>query len=99
MLSKTRVASFARSVGVSAVLLLAAAAPAFADVEGSLSNVKSKLLTTIFPVLAVMGFARAGLSFYTGSPEAKQHLFYAIVGTVVGLAAQATVDLFSSMVH
>ena len=80
-------------------LFLLQIAPAFADVEGSLSNVKSKLLTSIFPILAVMGFARAGLSFYTGSPEAKTHLFYAIVGTVIGFAAQATVDLFSSIVH
>lgn len=81
------------------LLFLFSVTPALADVEGSLSAVKSRLLTTIFPILAVMGFARAGLSFYTGSPEAKTHLFYAIVGTVIGFAAQAAVDFFSSIVH
>lgn len=84
------------------VLLLAGLlVPIWADasVESSLNGLKSQLLGTILPVFAALGMGFAGFGFFTGNPNAKQNLVYAVSGTAVLFGAQSIVDLIQRIVH
>jgi hypothetical protein len=70
-----------------------------ASVESSLLGLKNVLLNSILPVFAVMGLGFAGFSFFTGNPNAKQHLIYAITGSVICFGAQSIVDLLQRVVR
>ena len=72
---------------------------AFAGLETSLMSIKSKLTGVILPLLSVIGIAIAGISFFTGNPQAKQHISYAIVGCMIGFGAQGIVDFISQTVR
>jgi len=72
---------------------------AHADLVGSLNSVKLQLTGVILPLLSVIGIAIAAISFFTGNPNSKQHIFYAILGCIFGFGAQAIVDFISSAVH
>lgn len=72
---------------------------AFASVESSLLGLKSVLIGSILPVFAVMGLGFAAFSFFTGNPNAKNHLTYAIIGSVILFGAQSIVDLISRVVQ
>ena len=72
---------------------------AHASVESSLQGLKSVLLGSILPVCAVMGLAFAGFSFITGNPNAKNHLVYALTGSVILFGAQSIVDLIERVVR
>ena len=71
----------------------------FADVEGSLNNIKTMIFRRLLPIVAVLGIGFAGFSLITGNPNAKIHLVSAIVGSVIAFGAQAIVDLVSSLVR
>lgn len=58
-----------------------------------------KLTGVILPVLSVIGIGLAAVSFFTGNPAAKQHIFYAVIGAVIGFGAQAIVDFIAQTVH
>lgn len=92
-----RVTRSARYLVLLAVVLVPAIC--FADVEGSLINIKSKLTRVILPLISVIGLGIASISFFTGNPQAKQHIVYAILGCCFGFGAQQIVDLISSMVR
>ena len=81
----------ALAAAVAAVLLPAMAQ---ASLESSLDGMRSKLTGTILPVLSVIGIALAGVSFFTGNPQAKQHVFYAVLGAMIGF-----VDFIAQTVH
>src|SRR5688500_7525667 len=70
-----------------------------ASVESSLLGLKNVLLNSILPVFAVIGLGFAGFSFFTGNPNAKQHLMYAITGSVICFGAQSIVDLLQRVVR
>lgn len=70
-----------------------------ASVESSLLGLKSVLLGTILPVFAAMGLGFAAFSFFTGNPNSKQHLYYALVGSAVLFGAQSIVDLIQRIVR
>lgn len=72
---------------------------AFAGIESSLMGIKNKLTGVILPLLSVIGIAIAGISFFTGNQNAKQHIFYAIIGCVIGFGAQGIVDFISQTVR
>ena len=72
---------------------------AHASLESSLLGIKSKLTGVILPVLSVIGIAIAAISFFTGNPNAKQHIVYAVLGCVFGFGAQAIVDFISQTVR
>ncbi len=72
---------------------------AHASVESSLLGLKTVLLGSILPVLAVIGLGFAGFSFFTGNPNAKQHLMYALIGCAVIFGAQAIVDMMARIVR
>lgn len=71
----------------------------FADVEGSLRNMRQQLTGVILPVLSVIGLGIASVSFFTGNPQAKQHIVYAILGCCFGFGAQQIADFIASMVR
>lgn len=72
---------------------------AFAGLETSLIGIKSKLTGVILPLLSVIGIAIAAISFFTGNPNAKQHIIYAVLGCIFGFGAQAIVDFISQTVR
>lgn len=72
---------------------------AYAGLESSLMGIKSKLTGVILPLLSVIGIALAGTSFFTGNPNAKQHIAYAIIGCIIGFGAQGIVDFIAQTVR
>lgn len=70
-----------------------------ASLETSLDGIKTKLTGVILPLLSVIGIAIAGTSFFTGNPNAKQHIAYAIIGSMIGFGAQSIVDLIAQTVR
>ena len=72
---------------------------AHASLEGSLEGIKYKLTGVILPLLSVIGLALSALSFFTGNPNAKQHIAYAILGCIFGFGAQAIVDFIAQTVR
>lgn len=72
---------------------------AHADLVSSLNGVKLKLTGVILPLLSVIGIAIAAISFFTGNPQSKQHIFFAILGCIFGFGAQAIVDFIAQTVH
>lgn len=82
-----------------AIAMYLAPALAHAGLESSLVNVKTKLTGVILPVLSVIGICIAAISFFTGNPNAKQYIVYAILGCAFGFGAQAIVDFISQTVR
>lgn len=72
---------------------------AHASLESSLAGIKTKLTGVILPLLSVIGIAIAAISFFTGNPNAKQHIVYAVLGCIFGFGAQAIVDFISQTVR
>lgn len=72
---------------------------ALASLESSLVGIKTRLTGEILPLLSVIGLGFAAVSFFTGHPSAKTHIFYAILGSIFGFGAQAIVDFISQTVN
>ena len=70
-----------------------------ASVESSLAAIQSTLISTILPLVAMVGLVLAGLSFAMGNPNARNHLVLAIVGAVVGFGAPSIVAFIRGLVH
>lgn len=83
------------------VLLIGITVPdlAYADLVSSLNGIKMKLTGIILPLLSVIGIAIAAVSFFTGNPNAKQHIVYAVLGCIFGFGAQAIVDFIAQTVR
>lgn len=71
----------------------------YCSVESTLSTIQARLISTILPLAAILGLVVAGLSFVAGSPNARQHLWLAIVGAVVGFAAPSIIAFIRGMVQ
>ena len=85
------------SIAISLTLL--SASVAHASVESSLIGLKSVLLGSVLPICAVLGLGFAAFSFFTGNINAKQHLIYAVTGSVILFGAQSIVDLIERVVR
>ena len=96
-MKKEHIVSLSMIVAVGVVALCPGLA--FAGLESSLTGIKTKLTGVILPLLSVIGIAIAAISFFTGNPQAKQHIFYAIIGCIIGFGAQAIVDFISQTVR
>lgn len=89
-----------RGVGLVALCAIALMPlAAHASVESSLIGLKTTLLSGLLPILAVMALGFAAFQFFTGNPNAKQYLIYAVVGSVILFGAQSIVDLLSRVVR
>ena len=73
--------------------------PAWASLESSLEGIRSSLLRTILPLLAVIGMGLAAISFFLGSPKAKEHFYLALIGAFIAFGGQALVDWLSTIVN
>jgi type IV secretory pathway VirB2 component (pilin) len=82
-----------------ALVVMFAPDVAQASLESSLSGIRTKLTGVILPVLSVIGIAMASVSFFTGNPQAKQHIFYAVIGAILGFGAQSIVDFIAQTVR
>lgn len=71
----------------------------FCSVETTLDAMQAKLINKILPAVAILGLVFAAFSFFTGSPNARSHLWLAIIGAVVGFGAPSIVNFVQSMVH
>lgn len=87
------------SFAIFLMLTIAMPLAAHASVESSLMAVQDRLVGTILPLAAVLGFVFAGFSYITGSPSARTHLVLAIIGAVVGFGASSIVNLIQSLIH
>ena len=67
-----------------------------ANVESSLLGIQTKLTRVILPMIAI---AWAAFSLMSGNERAKTHMWYAILGSIVGFGAGAIVDFISQAVH
>lgn len=90
---------FAYSMAVVAAVGILMPEISHASLESSLIGIKSKLTGVILPLLSVIGIAIAGISFFTGNPNAKQHIAYAIIGCIIGFGAQGIVDFIAQTVR
>ncbi len=72
---------------------------AYCDVEGTLHDIQGKLVSTILPLCAVLGLCFSAFSFFTGNPNARNHLFMAIIGMVVGFGAESIMRFVQNLVH
>ena len=79
-------------------LVMLAPAVGFASVESTLMAIQNKLVGTIMPLAAIIGLVIAGISLATGNPNAKNHMWFAIIGAVVGFGAQSIVAFIRGMV-
>ena len=86
-------------ISLFAIALIFASPLAHASVQSSLQGLQDVLLGSILPIFAVLGLAFAAFSFITGNPDAKRHLTYAVVGSVILFGAQSIVDLISRVVR
>ncbi len=71
----------------------------FCSVEGTLTQIQSKLIGVILPAAAIFGLVFAGLSFVAGNPGARAHLMLAIVGAIIGFGAPSIVTFIQQMVR
>lgn len=72
---------------------------AFASIESSLLGLKTVLLGSILPIFAVLALGFAAFSFFTGNPNAKQHLVMAVWGAIILFGAQSIVDMLQRVVR
>lgn len=86
-------------IGVLGLAMILAPDFAHAGLEDSLFGIKAKLTGVILPLLSVIGIAIGAISFFTGNPNAKQHIVYAVLGCIFGFGAQAIVDFIAQTVR
>jgi type IV secretory pathway VirB2 component (pilin) len=86
-------------LGICILTMLLVPDLAHAGLESSLIGIKTKLTGVIMPLLSVIGIAVAAVSFFTGNPNAKQHIVYAVLGCMFGFGAQAIVDFIAQTVR
>lgn len=71
----------------------------YSSVESTLGAIQSKLINTILPLCAVLGLVFAAFSFFTGNPNAKSHLWLAIIGMIVGFGAPSIMSFIRGIVN
>lgn len=84
---------------ITLILIMAFPMLGLCSVESSLAAVQSKLIGTILPLAAIIGLVFAGLSFVAGSPNARNHLVFAIIGAAIGFGAPSIVSWIQSLIH
>ena len=84
-------------LGLSGLALFLLPELALASLEGSLQNLRTSLVRTVLPLLAVIGMCFAAISFFLGSPRAKEHFYLALMGAFIAFGGQSLVDWVSSI--
>ena len=81
------------------VLVLLIPTLGFADVDSTLTSLRTFMTNRLIPLFAALGLCYAGLNFTLGKPEAKTQLMYAIFGTIIGFLAPAIITLLSGLAN
>lgn len=71
----------------------------YCSVESTLTAIQSKLINVILPLAGILGLVFAAFSFFTGNPNARGHLWLAIVGAVVGFGAPSIIAFIRGLVN
>lgn len=71
----------------------------YASVESTLTTIQTKLIGTILPLAAILGLVFASFSFVMGSPNARGHLYLAIIGSMIGFGAPSIIAFIRGMVQ
>lgn len=71
----------------------------FASLESSLNGLRNSLVRVILPILAAIGMAIAAVSFFMGSPKAKDHFYLALFGAFIAFGGQALLDWVQAIVR
>ena len=69
------------------------------SVESTLSNISTRLISTILPLVAILGLVFAAISFAMGNQNARSHLMLAIFGAVVGFGAPSIIAFIRGLVQ
>ena len=69
------------------------------SVESTLSNISTRLISVILPLVAILGLVFAAISFAMGNPNARGHLMLAIFGAVVGFGAPSIIAFIRGLVQ
>lgn len=86
-------------VVVAAAAMVLSPEIALASVESSLSAIQNKLINVILPLVGIIGLCFAAFSFFVGNPNARAHLFLAMVGAAVGFGAPSIIAFIRGMVN
>lgn len=79
--------------------LLLGSSLAFGSVESSLQAVQNKLINVILPLAGILGLVFAAFSFFTGSPNARSHLFLAMMGAAIGFGAPSIIAFIRGLIN
>ena len=71
----------------------------FCSVESTLSNISTRLISVILPLVAILGLVFAAISFAMGNPNARSHLILAIFGAAVGFGAPSIIAFIRGLVQ
>ena len=72
---------------------------ALASVESTLTGIQTKLISTIMPLVAILGLLWAGFSFVSGNPNARSHLILAVIGAGIGFGAPSIVAFIRGLIQ
>jgi hypothetical protein len=82
-----------------ALSILLLPALGYCSVESTLGAIQSKLINVILPLAAVLGLVASAFSFFTGNPNARSHLWLAIIGACVGFGAPSIIAFVHGLVN
>ncbi|MCM2281941.1 MAG: hypothetical protein NDI61_08865 [Bdellovibrionaceae bacterium] len=82
-----------------AISVLLVPAVGYCSVESTLGAIQSKLINVILPLAAVLGLVMSAFSFFTRNPNARSHLWLAIIGACVGFGAPSIIAFVRGLVH
>ena len=72
---------------------------ALASVETSLAAIQGKLIDVILPLVGIIGLCFAAFSFFVGNPNARAHLFLAMIGAAVGFGAPSIIAFIRGVIN
>lgn len=72
---------------------------ALASVESSLGAIQDKLINVLLPLAGIIGLCFAAFSFFVGNPNAKSHLYLAMLGAGIGFGAPSIIAFIRGVVN
>ena len=82
-----------------AILALSIPEIAIASVESTLTGIQTKLISTIMPLVAILGLLWAGFSFVSGNANARSHFILALFGAGIGFGAPSIVAFIRGLIQ
>lgn len=86
-------------ITICALSVLLVPVAGYCSVESTLGAIQSKLINVILPLAAVLGLVASAFSFFTGNPNARSHLWLAIIGACIGFGAPSIIAFVRGLVH